>query len=791
MRTLHRPLRIALAVSLSVSALRAGGTPENAILIVDPTNPESLYVANYYLDKRDIPRGNVIYMTPTPATWAQFTGAQAPGFLGMLQNLKLADHVDYVVLPSGGNFYLASSGTITDQCYPVTRFAAPTPYALVNQRTTLTNGTDSGMHNHYDGAGDATRAFDSNQGWQNGQPNSSGQRYYIGSMLGYTGPNGNTLAEVLALIDRSVQVDGTHPAGTFYYEHTNDPARSAPRDPFFPAAVASITSFGLQAQLQFADLPLGSMDCQGIMTGLAQPDPATANLGILPGAFCDHLTSYAGTYDSTSQTKMSQWITKGASGTSGTIEEPCNYAGKFPHARLHVWYAQGQSLGEAWLRSLDFVPMQQLFNGDTLCRPYATFPVVALSGVGGAPVSGTFAPVPSATTTLAGATIASYELLVDGRSVSTCGAGGHFTVDTTLLADGWHDLRTLAYDSTTNKNVGRLVGSFLSDNSGRSATLTPQQTSGDLATMFSLGASAAGASVSELRLVQGNRVVAAAPGNGVLSVFGANLGAGNVKLQLEAQFSDGKLARSAPVTLAIAYSNGTPQNAAPQAFSFTRHLRNDQAFVLELPASFDSDPTSATFTIVAAPAQSTLLGSTTSAFRILQPNVGATGTDTLQYSVTTVGGTSNTGTITLVYDASPGCPAMSNYCIGAPNSAGPGGTTTPVGTNSYGTNNLTLYAYGNPPNKLGIFLYSKNTAQVPLGDGWRCVGAPIFRIGVVQTDAFGDAVLPIDWSLAPFNSGTGWIHPGDTAHFQLWYRDPGFGPAGTNLTDGLAVPLCD
>ncbi len=786
-----RPLHASLAAILIASVLRAGGSPENVILIVDPTNPESLYVANHYMQMRDIPRGNVIYMTPTPATWAEFTAAQAPAFLGMLQQLQLADHVDYVVLPSGGPFYSGSSGTISDVCAPVTRFAAPTPYALVNQRALLTSGTDSGLHNHYSANSDAPRAFDSNLGWTNGVPNANGQHYFIGTMLGYTGANGNTLAEVLALIDRSVAVDGTHPLGTFYYMHTSDVARSGPRDGLYPGAVSAITGLLGLAQLQFAELPLGSQDCQGIMTGLAQPDIVNANLGILPGAFCDHLTSYAGTYDSTSQTKMSQWITKGASGTSGTVEEPCNYSGKFPNARLHVWYFQGQSLGEAWLRSLGSVPLQQLFNGDALCRPYATFPTVAVSGVPATPVSGTFAPVPSASTTLAGASIAGFELFVDGRSLSTCAPGGHFTLDTTQLADGWHELRALAYDDTPTKNVGRWIGSFLTDNFGRSASLVAPASVADLAAPIACQVSAAGGTPSELRLLQGNRVVAAAGTGGTLTLFGANLGADEVRLQLEAEFTDGRRARSAPVTVAIPYASGTPLNAAPVAYSFQHHLRTDQACVLELPASFDADPSGASWTVVAPPAQSTLLGTTTSAFRILQPATGASGTDTLQFRVTTAGGASNTATITLVYDAPPSCPAAFNYCIGAPNSAGPGATMSYLGTTSYGANDLTLYAYGNPPNKTGIFLYAKNSAQVPLGDGWRCVGAPIFRLAVVQTDMFGDVTLPIDWSHAPFGSGPGWIHPGETARFQLWYRDPGFGPAGTNLTDGLGLPLCD
>jgi hypothetical protein len=786
-----RPLLATLALVLAAAPLVAGGSPENVLLIVDPTNPESIYVANYYMALRDIPRGNVIYMSPTPAAWAQFTAAQAPAFLGMLQDLQLADHIDYVVLPSGGPFYSAASGTITDACSPVTRFAAPTAYTLVNQRAQIAAGTDSGLHNHYAGTNMNPRAFDSGLGWTNGVPNPSGQHYFIGTMLGYTGANGNTLAEELSMIDRSVAVDGAHPVGTFYFMHTSDVLRSGPRDPLFPAAVSSITGFGLLAQLQFADLPLGSFDCQGIMTGLAQPDPATANIGILPGAFCDHLTSLAGTYDSTSQTKMSQWITKGASGTSGTVEEPCNYSGKFPNARLHVWYAQGQSLGESWLRSLNSVPFQQLFNGDALCRPYATFPVVTLGGLPGTPVSGTFAPVPSATTALAGASIASFELLVDGRSLSTCAPGGHFTLDTTLLADGWHELRALAYDDTLVKNVGRWIGSFETANAGRSATLVPQLLSGNLATRFDFTASGAGGTLSELRLLQGSRVVAASTSTGTLSICGQNLGAGDVRLQLEAEFADGKRARSAPVTLSIAYAPGTPLNAAPTSFAFKRHVRTDQACVLELPASFDSDLAGASWTVVTPPAQSALLGSTTSAYRILQPAPGASGSDTLQYSVSTAGGTSATATITLLYDAPPVCPAAFNYCIGAPNSAGPGATMSYAGSNSFGANDLTLFATGAPPNKTGIFLYSKSAAQVPLADGWRCVGSPIKRLAVVQTDLFGDVLLPIDWASAPFSSGNAAIHPGETAHFQLWYRDPGAGGAGSNLTDGLGVPLCD
>src|SRR5207247_6296536 len=126
----------------------------------------------------------------------------------------------------------------------------------------------------------------------------------------------------------------------------------------------------------FQDLPNSGQTFRGIMTGLADPQIDTGNFTLVPGAFCDHLTSYAATFDSTSQTKMSRWIAKGASGTAGTVEEPCNYAGKFPHARLHAVYFKGASLGEAWFRSLAYEPFQDLFVGDPLTRPWAWPPTV-------------------------------------------------------------------------------------------------------------------------------------------------------------------------------------------------------------------------------------------------------------------------------------------------------------------------------------------------------------------------------------------------------------------------------
>jgi hypothetical protein len=147
-------MRLPLA-SLTLLALGlplcAGTGSENAILIVDPANPESLRVANYYVEKRDIPRGNVLYMNPAPSpgTFAVSHALQEPAFLGMLDQLGLADHIDCVILPSGSYYSMNSSGTINDACYPVGRFALTTPYILARQGATLLTNIDSSYPHQY------------------------------------------------------------------------------------------------------------------------------------------------------------------------------------------------------------------------------------------------------------------------------------------------------------------------------------------------------------------------------------------------------------------------------------------------------------------------------------------------------------------------------------------------------------------------------------------------------------------------------------------------------------------
>jgi hypothetical protein len=649
-----RSILVLLAVHNMAVPLRAGGSGENVILIVDPSNPESLHVANYYKAKRDVPDVNVLYMAPGAADYTDFVATNLPGFLGALAAKHIGDHIDYVVLPSGGGFYLPASGFVHDSCSHVTRFTATAGYTLAYRAADVLDGIGSQSQNRFSKASFEAQYFDSNLSWIGGNPSTSplARRYFIGALLGYTGANGNTQAEVLAMIDRSVAADATHPLGTFYFMETADPARSDPREGSFDPAVSAIATAGGAAQHLFDWLPFGHQDCLGIMTGFAAMDIDGANLTLLPGSFADHLTSYAATFDDTSQTKMTRWIAKGASGTSGTVEEPCNYPGKFPHARLHAVYFQGSSLGEAWFRSLAYEPFQDLFIGDPLTRPWASPPVVDVPDAPSGPVAGTILLTPIASATAPGANVAYLEMYVDGVLEETIPDEGVFTLDTTRLDDGWHELRVLAFDDTSVRNSATWKGEVEAANDGLSVTLSALPAAGDLGQVFVFGHAAAGDALSELRLVQNDRVVASSTqANGAIGVHGQMLGAGDVRVQALAVFAGGRRARSRPVALSIGDSGGTT-GTPPVAFGYTRRLHphsDSPACVLELPATFDDPLTSASYTLVTPPVQANVLSNGNGPWCVLRPLSNAFGTDALVFRVTTPAGTSTDATITIDY----------------------------------------------------------------------------------------------------------------------------------------------
>jgi uncharacterized protein (TIGR03790 family) len=187
-----------------------------------------------------------------------------------------------------------------------------------------------------------------------------------------------------ALIDRGVAADGSSPPGTVFLFSTSDRTRNV-RAAGFPA-VRSLLGSTLQVRLLESDAIGDLRGAIALFTGLtAVPElPTGAQNGLFrPGAVADHLTSSAGVLTGASGTsrdggngQMSalRWLEAGATGSYGTVVEPCNLTTKFPHPGLLLtYYRRGDTLLESYWRSVA-MPDQGVFIGEPLARPWGPRP---------------------------------------------------------------------------------------------------------------------------------------------------------------------------------------------------------------------------------------------------------------------------------------------------------------------------------------------------------------------------------------------------------------------------------
>ena len=662
MKPTKRSAAAAAAILASTGLARAQA--HEALIIVNPNDAESLYVSNYYANARGVPSTGLTYFDPDPAGYSDFIATRVPAVLGTIANHRNQESIDYLVLPAGTHYRMSASGFVSDGCFPVNLFSTTGAYTTTRFASVVQGGVSSLLSNGYFSNDGEAREFDNGTTYSGGNPG-PGQlngRPFIACALGYTGNRGNSLGEILTLIDTAVSADGTFPAGTFRFLQTNDAARSGPRHSLYTSAVNRITAAGGSAlRTTGQNLPSGGELVAGAMSGFADDDIEGANFTFAPGAFADHLTSFAATFDNASQTKMSRWITKGAVGTFGAVEEPCNYPNKFPTAYMHTMYYDGLTLGEACLRSLQAVPFQGMMYGDPLCRPFAHIPVVNPGAVPTGVVTGNFTLMPSATTTHPTAGIAKFDVYVDGILRASDPNGTALIVRTGNLDDGWHELRVVAYDNTLVASQGEWIGSFVSNNHGKAVSASAPAANIDRSGIIQTVVGATGGTVTETRLLHNERVVAAIAGAGTLQTRGEIVGAGPARVRVEVDFADGSTARSQPFVVNVADTNPPSGAGGPTAFDFNKTVKPGQTYILELPAMHNTGLSEPSFAVLSGPTKGTVL-SGSGRFRIVQANTGASGTDQITYRVTS-NGVSDTGTITINFydpDAEP-CLADTNF----------------------------------------------------------------------------------------------------------------------------------
>lgn len=197
-----------------------------------------------------------------------------------------------------------------------------------------------------------------------------GLRYLLSTALAVTSGRGTTLPEALDQLARSAAADGTGRPAAFYFSNHSD-VRCQTRMPLVPLATVQLRQLGHRVLVDRQRLPTGAPGLMGAMIGAASYNWPAADVGLLPGAIVENLTSTSGVLHSSSgQTPMSELIRAGVAGTSGTVTEPYALQFKFPTPLLYAYYAAGCTLAEAFYLSVES-PYQLLIVGDPLCRPYS------------------------------------------------------------------------------------------------------------------------------------------------------------------------------------------------------------------------------------------------------------------------------------------------------------------------------------------------------------------------------------------------------------------------------------
>lgn len=123
---------------------------------------------------------------------------------------------------------------------------------------------------------------------------------------------------------------------------------------------------------------------------------------------------------------------------------------------------------------------------------------------------------------------------------------------------------------------------------------------------------------------------------------------------------------------------------------------------------------------------------------------------------------------------------------GCANSVGPGARLEASGTSSVALDDLRFTAYQLAAGQPALmFVGTTQVATgdgVAFGDGLRCAGGSILRLGITVPDGAGNAF----WGSGGGLSSSASFAPGEARNFQVWYRDPA-GPcsAGFNLSNAV------
>jgi len=452
---------------------------ENVLVVVNPESEDSRTIAEAYVKLQEIPQGNVVEIawdvSKETTDIDTFREKILTPILAAIEERGLQPQIHCVAYSAGFPWRINAASDVKSapkdiqsrlrskmfqpSCslnaltfhHQAVMAKKPLEYLnLRGNRYALASSSAKGAAESF--AFDSSRRF----GSTGEVVEEDGAQYLLCVALAITSGRGTTAAEAVEYLTAAAKIDGTKPKGTIYYcENSN--VRSRTRQRHFPAAVDELKKLGVNAEIIQGVLPEKKSDVQGAMIGAASFQWEKSGSEILPGAICEHLTSFGGVMSKPfGQTPLSELLRHGAAGSCGTVTEPFAVAAKFPTAFIHVHYARGCTLAEAFYQTVTG-PYHLLIVGDPLCRPWARIPKVTLEPAPPAKISGGKLLLKPSATVPDGGKIAHFELYINGVLKERATPKTPLELDTDSLGDGVNEIRIVAVSEGNVANRGRVI----------------------------------------------------------------------------------------------------------------------------------------------------------------------------------------------------------------------------------------------------------------------------------------------------------------------------------------------
>ncbi len=362
MKALWRSSVAAACYWIGTTLLWGGGSGLNVVVVVNQNSTNSVQLGNYYCERRQVPPQNLLRINWTGGNtyWSNsdFTAVLLNPLLDMVASRQLTNQIDYVVLSmdipyrviQGGDTNTAGANSTTAVLY----YGFKADGAAMPGVPASCNLPDASS-NSYAGSESVFRLS---------PPATAPTNAFLAMMI-----TSSNLSQAEAIVDRGVSSDGTFPPQPVILGKSTDPFRNV-RFLTFDNAIFNTRLVGNYTLFRTnSDSPYGYANLLGYQDGLYQfsVSPGT----FVPGAIADSLTSYAGLlYEPDDQTILLVFLNGGATGSYGTIVEPCNYLEKFPTPETYFFQSRGFSLAECYYQGLTN-PFQGILVGEPLAAPFA------------------------------------------------------------------------------------------------------------------------------------------------------------------------------------------------------------------------------------------------------------------------------------------------------------------------------------------------------------------------------------------------------------------------------------